>query len=805
MTRFLSRPILHDRAVEQALEAMRTGSDMRDHVLYSFLSVRERLLEPYEIAGQAALQVAVFDLLSSVIVDRFSRIRAAVNLPPPDPAGANFQIATDFSCSNAELEAWALLYLRYVCIDQALSMTGIASLTGVPERTLRRRLERGIRRLTLQLVRIEREARRQNRLLRLRLALPQSQPPILVGVETLLPTLVHLLTETDPPRHVLLHGPVGIGKSAIALAAAHRLADLSILDDVVWLALGGEVLSIDTLVNENLERLGLRSDEHVQPVQALRAYLFTHTVLIVLDSTEGIAAQSEALLGVLDMALVILTSRIELPPEVWCSQITIPELSCAHALALLDPGDLMTPRQRARWDAAWSSAGGNPLALKLVWAALRHLPDSALESARPLASLLDSIWNGLPLTERQLCLAAGLFHPLALPYSWCESLLDIPPVALASALATLCRMSLFEARSNDQSMAYTVPSMVASFVLERVRTAPASDDDGSLLQFVRALLTKAAQWLLSHPDPFYALQIVQVARRISLSNRDRWTLLVDLASQIMSGRLWHPWLDELRACNTDALTGEQLIWRDLQVGVALRWLGDFTQARTVFESLCVRANANPPDHASALVELSVVRRYQGEWGDSLAFAQSALEIELREEDESGVERCIHELAQIAVDSQDASRALAWLSRLSRWDARAWGTASRAYELLGHFSDAIMAAHRSLDLLPQAHPDRGRAMAIVANAYTANGQYLEAVDYLTAALDLLDHAGDVIGYARCANNLAAVSLHLSGDGPLSDERLRQMLTQALEVQRRCGDALGEAVTHDNLARLLANNN
>lgn len=62
----------------------------------------------------------------------------------------------DFQQHSHELEAWSVLYHRFVRVDLDLSWQHLAQLTASTERTLRRRQERGLRRLLSEILALER-------------------------------------------------------------------------------------------------------------------------------------------------------------------------------------------------------------------------------------------------------------------------------------------------------------------------------------------------------------------------------------------------------------------------------------------------------------------------------------------------------------------------------------------------------------------------------------------------------------------------------------------------------------------------
>ncbi len=242
-------------------------------------------------------------------------------------------------------------------------------------------------------------------------------------------------------------------------------------------------------------------------------------------------------------------------------------------------------------------------------------------------------------------------------------------------------------------------------------------------------------------------------------------------------------------------------WLHLSQGIALRWLGRLDQAATHLEdaeAFYSAANNWEMEKAASLAELAVVRRYQARWHEAHDLASSAHTMYLRLESDFGIARCIHELGQIALDRRAPDQAMAWLSRLEVWSARSWGMAAQAYLLQGRFEDALEAADRALTQLPADHPNRGRVLSTLGQVHEALGQPETAVRYLLFAVDLLDRAKDMVGYARACNNLAVAYMKIPAENDAaSPQQIRRLLTQALRIQEHIGDDLGVAVTHSNL--------
>jgi hypothetical protein len=98
----------------------------------------------------------LIELLHQQIRDELAFHREVFELPMPSRDASLketlCEFTGDFEHKAAELEAWSVLYFRYVRVELGLTWQQIEAATMLPERTLRRRQQRGILRLTHQLI-----------------------------------------------------------------------------------------------------------------------------------------------------------------------------------------------------------------------------------------------------------------------------------------------------------------------------------------------------------------------------------------------------------------------------------------------------------------------------------------------------------------------------------------------------------------------------------------------------------------------------------------------------------------------------
>ena len=806
MVLFPKRPIIHEKAVHQALEAMRTGRKLRAHPLQISVIITSRLASPRAVSGEVAGQVAIFDYLREVITGRLAELRRIHHLPPPPHACADGDLGADFSQNNRELESWSFLYYRYVCVDRDLSMGQMAALTGRDQRLLRHRQARAISRLTEILVLNEQAARQQETTQRLRLALPGTRPPRLVGVDLLLATALHFLIAADPPRHLVFHGPEGIGKSVLAEVVAHRMVDDERLEDLLWFVIPDPLPNPAALIHGLVEELGLPIAGGANSILTLRAYLLTHSTLLVLDQADSLLADgayAHYLLEILDSADVILTSRTAPPSDLWCYLISLPGLNREQAFEFLST----VARQRnrledeQRFQAIWAAVGGNPVMLRAVFTVTPTFPLSSALAHAGITDLYNRIWQQLSPDDQRVSLIALLFSRRGLTYEQVRLVSRLEQDRLDHAILELLERTFLTV---EDTRCYVLSPPAMTFLFEQVQHDLQLGDGESAIVFLRRAFRRRVEQLVDAPDPESAVTLLKLANRLGFSEIELWEHTFKLAPQVVAGGRWLAWYQHLSSLLDYEFAAPQAAWLDLMTGIALRWLGQLDDAEARLDrAKGYYAEEASPQQAEVMGEIAVIWRYRGEWRTAGLLLQEALDLYERFENAKGVERCLHELAQLDLEQEHTEHVLDWLGRLEQRTARSWGIAGQAYALLGQRDLARDAARRIQTLLEESLPEDssnyGRAVATLGLVYDTLGEPDIAVPYLLQAADLLERSKDMVGYARACNNLSVAYLKQpthSREVPLSE--VYRLLTSAREIQEHIGDQIGLAITLQNLA-------
>ncbi|MFI7702115.1 BTAD domain-containing putative transcriptional regulator [Nonomuraea sp. NPDC049480] len=231
------------------------------------------------------------------------------------------------------------------------------------------------------------------------------------------------LTDTVPGRPVVaaIDGPGGMGKSALAIHAAHAVGD-RFADGVLYLDLRAATAGLQPLSPfQALGRLlrSLSPDGTVLPptldeaAARYRSLTSTRNLLIILDNALD-ARQVRPLIPAGSACAVIITSRQIMASLDGLSHLHLTGLDHADATALLariaDPGRVEAEPEAAQQIVR--HCGGLPLALRIAAArlaarpdwTLSHLADQLTDTTRRLATLVHAD------LDIRTSIAAGLQH-----------------------------------------------------------------------------------------------------------------------------------------------------------------------------------------------------------------------------------------------------------------------------------------------------------------------------------------------------------------------------------------------------------
>jgi hypothetical protein len=115
--------------VRSALERMRQAEPSGDNPLRNLVWIRRQVEAQGAQVSSSAVEFALNHALTDTIQNSISHLRKIEGITPPDDQAreaALDALRRDFSCGNAELEAWSILYYRFVRVDLNLQVKDIA-------------------------------------------------------------------------------------------------------------------------------------------------------------------------------------------------------------------------------------------------------------------------------------------------------------------------------------------------------------------------------------------------------------------------------------------------------------------------------------------------------------------------------------------------------------------------------------------------------------------------------------------------------------------------------------------------------
>ncbi|MBY8889057.1 tetratricopeptide repeat protein [Streptomyces sp. PTM05] len=616
-----------------------------------------------------------------------------------------------------------------------------------------------------------------------------------------------------------IDGMGGVGKTALAVHAAHRLAD-RFPDGQLYLELrthsadASPRTAFDAL-GTALATLGLppRSVPNDLDARAARyrALLSGTRTLIVLDDVAD-EAQARALLPGHAGCLVLVTSRRRLKALDDAEALSLGTLPVADATELFrtTAGVKRLAAGDERLRQAVELCGRLPLALRVAAALLRHrrtwqlddllaeLRDDQAEleafddGERNLAATFDMSYHHLSAEQRTLFRRLGHVPGPDLDAYAAAALLD---VGLRAARRLLYELVDHNLLSESAPGRFRLHDLLREYARSRAAHEEAGPGRRAALErlfaYYRHTAGSADRHLRTlpadHPAPAPAPR-----HHPSLNDREaaeRW-----MAAEI----------DNLLAASRQAAAHagpDGAVAPPAALASYLYHRGPWPRALELHAAAADLAGTghDPRGRAAALVEVGRLRQLTGEYSGAIDSLTRALDLYRDLDRPLGQANALTELGRVRMHTADypgATRACTRALRLYGLLDNALGQANalmvlgRVRQLTGDYSDAAADLTRGLRLHRQVGNEAGQALALreLGAVRFLTGDYQEAAEDFDRALLLCGRLDNPLGQANALTALAIVRRR-TGDYPGAEEAGGR----ALRLYRRLDNPLGQAST------------
>jgi predicted ATPase len=502
---------------------------------------------------------------------------------------------------------------------------------------------------------------------------------------------------SDEVRLITLLGPGGIGKTRLALQAAHdQLQENRFGNGVFFVAL--ENLTLGEQVSRAVAgALGATVQGNSDPLETLQKFIAQKSILLVLDNFEHLtseAAMVSALLEVCPNLVFLVTSRERLQLEeefvLPISGVPVPTLgSQLSQAALSDAVRLFVQRaKRARLDFVLSEPDlpavleicdlveGSPLGIELAAALVKMLPLSeivceimcnldvletnavnAKEGHRSLRAVFEQSWTRLSIREQAVFAQLSVFQG-----GFTREAASEVAGATIPVLASLIDKSLLRV---DREGRYDRHALLHQYALEKLQATPNVHEQARERHYGFYLaLTQRAEPQLRGPEQavwFERIELEHPNLRSTLGwaleRRDGKAFLRCCRAlryfwvfrgHVTEGRAWLTRaLEEADIPKGSAFHAEALT----NLGVLSGHQGDLTASGVLHrQSLAIyRTLERPINIAAELNNLSVNARYQGQLEEARECAEESLSITRSLEDRYLIAENLNNLASIEID------------------------------------------------------------------------------------------------------------------------------------------------------------
>ena len=615
-------------------------------------------------------------------------------------------------------------------------------------------------------------------------------------------------------------GTAGVGKTALAVHAAHRLLpefpDGHLYADLRGYTAGQSPAEPGEVLEVFLRRLDVPSEQ--MPASAeersglLRQLLASRRVLMVLDNA-ATEAQVRPLLPGAGGSLVLITSRSMLPGLEVHERIGLDVLPGDEATALL--AAVIGPDRAAAEPEAVAQVrdwcGRLPLALRIAGQLL------AVHPAWPVARLVEMLaserdrlrqlsagdlqvqaafavsYRQLGDGEARMFRLLGLHPGPGFSVAAAASLVGIDPEAAGLMLDRLVLAHLVTEGAAGRFGMHDLLRLFARGTCQEVDDQATRDvAEAGLVRYYAKMAAYLDFSIFPHTPAAQAAKLsdqplLAPRQAVDMFEVERVSFLavIGLAEQ----RSWDEQVSQLA--------------RDIiQTLILLRYVDDMLVVERAALAAARHAGA-PVAEGQALNDLGVVYAELEQFDEAVTCYQESLTIRQRVSDRRGEGQTLFNLGTTYIDLDQFDNAVtAFKNALARFreighkdgDVMALDKLGVVYARLGQFDEAITYYEESLTIsreIGDRHGE-GRALINLGNAYRRLQRFEEAVGCYRQSLAIKREIGDQHGESQALTNLGSANVDLR-----RFEEAIGCYRQSLAIKREIGDRHGEGRTLENI--------
>ncbi len=634
----------------------------------------------------------------------------------------------------------------------------------------------------------------------------------------------------DGVQTVCLHGDAGMGKTAIAIEAAHRMAEW--FDDVVWLS--GRAVPPDELKEY------AKSDDPLTRITSAEGFVTTlaHKCGVELNGNEDQSQLRDVILSGLrgDRRRLLVLDGVEpfvgsdlirslltnLPANCKALITSVESLEVNERQIHVDP---MNSRDSAQLLSAYSAlkdlktdsertseiihvTGGNPMVMRLVVSQVTSSEktlDDALEDLRKAEGIVfDHVFShSLTLAEsggRKIFAAMAVFFPTASRKAL-QSACGLSDLDFEKAIESIVGLSLVE--SYEQGKRFSLHQ------LARIKAQQQLEGDTER----QGYRERAAQFFIELVNatapmtrPEVAVKALGAPKLEGISAQRIQDAAVEIfvrpAIDLLEMELFNCFLTMDWLLDKDDVDAANGILANLSDFLTKR--GYWSEAIYFLTRVADSLKKHGKDYAEAAVLLGVLHERQGKWKESVSYYESALESARESQNKELEANILNGLGTIYAGQGDWSHASEYLEPSleafhqlgdEEGEALASSALGGIYQQTDRWDEATRRFENSLEIFRRRNNKLGAADSLdkLAECCQHSEEYEKAVGYCDESLSIYVDLEDKNGQGNILNNLGML-YYKQGD---LDQAI-QSYHRALEIKNEAGDVVGKQVILDNLA-------